>query len=156
MCFARGTFNSHPYVLAAMNEFLRKIEEPQYRQHYDHIDELWNSRVAMLNKQLAEKNLPVKIVNLASIWTILYTVPCRYNWMLQYYLRLQGLAISWIGSGRIIMSHNFSDEDFETIMQRFVAAAAAMHKDGWWWQSSTLSNKTIKRQIMRELLASLF
>ena len=22
ICFARGTFNSHPYVMAAMNEFL--------------------------------------------------------------------------------------------------------------------------------------
>ena len=28
ICFARGTFNSHPYVMAAMNEFLRRLEEP--------------------------------------------------------------------------------------------------------------------------------
>ncbi len=26
VCFARGTFNSHPYVMAAMNEFLRRLE----------------------------------------------------------------------------------------------------------------------------------
>ena len=26
--FARGTFNSHPYVMGAMNEFLRRIEAP--------------------------------------------------------------------------------------------------------------------------------
>ena len=26
ICFARGTFNSHPYVMAAMNEFLRRLE----------------------------------------------------------------------------------------------------------------------------------
>src|SRR5579871_2238850 len=28
ICFARGTFNSHPYVMAAMNRFLRALEEP--------------------------------------------------------------------------------------------------------------------------------
>ena len=24
ICFARGTFNAHPYVMAAMHEFLRR------------------------------------------------------------------------------------------------------------------------------------
>ena len=28
ICFARGTFNSHPYVMAAMNEFLRHLQTP--------------------------------------------------------------------------------------------------------------------------------
>src|SRR6266850_1929162 len=28
ICFARGTFNSHPYVMAAMHEFLERLEEP--------------------------------------------------------------------------------------------------------------------------------
>src|SRR5262249_58298190 len=28
ICFARGTFNSHPYVMAAMREFLRFLEMP--------------------------------------------------------------------------------------------------------------------------------
>ncbi len=26
ICFARGTFNSHPYVMGAMNEFLLHLE----------------------------------------------------------------------------------------------------------------------------------
>jgi glutamate-1-semialdehyde 2,1-aminomutase len=29
ICFARGTFNSHPYVMTAMNEFLRHLDEPR-------------------------------------------------------------------------------------------------------------------------------
>ena len=29
ICFARGTFNSHPYVMATMNEFLRYLDEPE-------------------------------------------------------------------------------------------------------------------------------
>ena len=156
ICFARGTFNSHPYVMAAMNEFLRRIDTPEIHAAYDHLDGLWNGRVATLNQRLADKNLPLKIVNLASIWTVIYTLPSRYNWMLQFYLRAQGLAISWIGSGRMIMSHNFSDEDYEAVMQRFVAAAEVMQQDGWWWQGAGLSNKAIKKQILREMLTAVF
>jgi glutamate-1-semialdehyde 2,1-aminomutase len=142
--------------MASMNEFLRRIEEPQIRASYEKIDEFWNNRVAELNQRLTDKGLPVKIVNLASIWTVLYTVPSRFNWMFQYYLRANGLAISWIGSGRIIMSHNFSDEDYEAVMQRFVTAAEAMQNDGWWWQHPELTNKAIKNQIFREMLTSRF
>ena len=32
VCFARGTFNSHPYVMAAMHEFLRQLETPQIKR----------------------------------------------------------------------------------------------------------------------------
>ena len=28
--------------------------------------------------------------------------PSRYNWMLQFYLRAHGLALSWVGTGRLI------------------------------------------------------
>ena len=27
ICFARGTFNSHPYVMGAMNAFLQRLEQ---------------------------------------------------------------------------------------------------------------------------------
>jgi len=154
--FARGTFNSHPHVMAAMNEFLQRIDEPKIRASYDNIDELWNNRVNTLNKRLADKSLPVNIVNLTSIWTVIYTQPSRYNWMLQFYLRAQGLVLSWIGTGRIIMSHNFSDEDYEAVMLRFVTAAEKMKQDGWWWQDAELTNKAIKKQIFKEMLTSVF
>ncbi len=108
--FARGTFNSHPYVIASMNEFLHRVEQPEIQQIYQQADALWNSRVEQLNLQLEADALPVRIANLHSIWTILYTQPSRYNWMLQFYLRSEGLEMSWVGSGRIIMSLNYSDD----------------------------------------------
>jgi glutamate-1-semialdehyde 2,1-aminomutase len=73
--------------------------------------------------------------------------------MLQYYLRAQGLALSWVGTGRFIFSLNYSAEDFEAVAERFIAAAQAMENDAWWWEAPGLSNKAIKRGILREMLA---
>jgi glutamate-1-semialdehyde 2,1-aminomutase len=27
-----------------------------------------------------------------------------------------------------------------------------MHQDGWWWRNEALTNKAIRRQIMKEML----
>lgn len=152
--FARGTFNSHPYVMACMHQFLTRIAQPEYQRQYLQADELWNARINLLNKRLQDEQLPLRIANLMSIWTILYTQPSRYNWMLQFYLKAQGLSLSWVGSGRIIMSHNFSDEDFLAVVELFIAAARQMKNDGWWWHNPQLSNKAIKRQMLKEMIAA--
>ena len=151
ICFARGTFNSHPYVMAAMNEFLEKLETRKLRDKYEGLDRIWNERARILNKYLVEKNLPVQVSNLSSIWTVSYTEPSRYNWMFQYYLKAEGIALSWVGTGRLIFSLNFSDQDFNAVLKCFVSAAEKMQEDGWWWKNPEMSNKTIKRSILREL-----
>ena len=151
ICFARGTFNSHPYVMAAMNEFLEKLETRKLRDKYEGLDRIWNERARILNKHLVEKNLPVQVSNLSSIWTVSYTEPSRYNWMFQYYLKAEGIALSWVGTGRLIFSLNFSDQDFNAVLKCFVSAAEKMQEDGWWWKNPEMSNKTIKRSILREM-----
>ncbi len=150
--FARGTFNSHPYVMAAMNVFLRRIERPEYQALYAGAETLWNDRVAHLNRALKESEIPVEIAHMHSVLTILYSVPSRYNWMFQFYLRAEGLELSWIGSGRMIMSFDFSNEDFAEVVARFVRAGTRMSEDGWWWQSETLTHASIRRQLIREML----
>ncbi|TPW18521.1 MAG: aminotransferase, partial [Halothiobacillaceae bacterium] len=109
-----------------------------------------------LNQRLREAGLPVQVANLSSIWTVCYTQPSRYNWMLQYYLRAEGLALSWVGTGRFIFSLNYTDRDFAAVAERFIAAAQAMQQDGWWWSNGTLTNKSIKRNILREMIVSRF
>ena len=152
VCFARGTFNAHPYVMGAMNEFLRQIDEPTMRAIYDGVEETWDRRAATLNEELEWQRLPVRVANLCSVWTVRYTTPSRYNWMFQYYLRAHGLYLSWVGSGRLIFSHAYSDAEFAEVSQRFVAAAAAMEDGGWWWTDPGLTNRAISRQILREML----
>jgi len=152
VCFARGTFNSHPYVMGAMHAFLQRLERPEVRTLYEGLDECWNRRAQALNERLSEAGLPVQVANLSSIWTVFYTAPSRYNWMLQFYLRAEGLALSWVGTGRLVFSLNYSDADFEAVVRRFVAAAQAMQSDGWWWDAPALTNKAIKRGILREML----
>jgi glutamate-1-semialdehyde 2,1-aminomutase len=153
ICFARGTFNSHPYVMAAMHEFLQHLDTPEIRTLYQDLDPVWDRRAQTLNRRLREEKLPVTVANLSSIWTVCYTQPSRYNWMLQYYLRAQGLALSWVGTGRLIFSLNYTDADFNVVADRFVAAAKAMRQDGWWWADPTTTNKSIRRRILREIIA---
>jgi len=152
ICFARGTFNSHPYVMAAMNEFLRRIDTPDIASIYARADHEWNERAQALNSRLETENLPVRVANLQSIWTVLYTRPSRFNWMFQYYLRVEGLALSWVGTGRFIFSLNYTRADFDAVADRFVAAAHAMDRDGWWWSAPGTTNKAIKRKVLREML----
>jgi glutamate-1-semialdehyde 2,1-aminomutase len=156
ICFARGTFNSHPYVMAAMQVFLERLETPQVRSLYQGLDELWDARAAVLNEKLERERLPVRVANLSTIWTVLYTRPSRYNWMLQYYLRAEGLALSWIGTGRLIFSLDYTQADFETVAERFVAAARSMERDGWWWSERSLTDRAIRRQILREMIRQRF
>jgi glutamate-1-semialdehyde 2,1-aminomutase len=152
ICFARGTFNSHPYVMGAMTEFLTKLDTEPVRALYRGLEELWNGRAQRLNERLAAAKLPVRVANLSTIWTLYYPQPSRYNWMLQYYLRAAGLALSWVGTGRLIFSLNYTEEDFRAVADRIVSAAEEMQRDGWWWSNAQLTNKAIKRRVLKEML----
>lgn len=152
--FARGTFNSHPYVMTCMREFLTRIEQPHFQRIYAEADAKWNRRVEQLNEALANAGAPVRLANMHSMLTVLYMLPSRYNWMLQFYLRAEGLELSWTGSGRLIMSLDYTDGDFAEVASRFVAAALQMQRDGWWWTAPHLTNKWIKRQMLKDMLAA--
>jgi glutamate-1-semialdehyde 2,1-aminomutase len=142
--------------MTAMDEFLSRLASPNFRSVYNGLDEIWNGRAAQLNDALASQDLPVRVANLSSIWTVHYTEPSRYNWMFQYYLRAEGLALSWVGTGRLIFSLNYTDADFAQVADRFVAAAKKMQQDGWWWRDASLTNKTIRRRILKEMMTRAF
>jgi glutamate-1-semialdehyde 2,1-aminomutase len=152
ICFARGTFNSHPYVMGAMREFLERLDGEPLRALYRDLDTVWNERARALNERLGAEHLPVRVANLSTIWTICYTQPSRYNWMFQYYLREAGIALSWVGTGRLIFSLNYTAADFEEVALRIVGAARAMRQDQWWWAEPATTNKSLRRRVLREIL----
>jgi glutamate-1-semialdehyde 2,1-aminomutase len=152
ICFARGTFNAHPTVMAAMNEFLRRLATPAVQALYAGLEPLWNARVAALNTQLEQAGLPLRVASLGTVWSVYYTEPGRYHWMLQYYLRAHGLALSWVGTGRLIFTLTFSAADYAEFTRRLLAAAREMQADGWWWRPAGLTAGAIRRGMTWELL----
>jgi glutamate-1-semialdehyde 2,1-aminomutase len=151
VCFARGTFNSHPAVMTAMDGFLRYVETDEAAQIYASADSTWNRRASHLNESLEASKLPVRVAHLQSVFCVFYTSPARYNWLFQYYLRDQGLALSWVGTGRFVFSLNYTEAEFEEVAERIVRAASLMQRDGFWWQAADVSNKSISRALLREL-----
>jgi glutamate-1-semialdehyde 2,1-aminomutase len=152
LCFARGTFNAHPVVMGAMDAFLSRLERGDFGPAYDGADARWSARARAFNHALAEAGVPVQVAHLQSVWTVGYTRPSRYNWMLQFYLRRHGLALSWVGTGRLIFTLDFPDAAFAEVAERFVAAAREMQADGWWWQHPSLTDKRIRRGLLREFV----
>jgi glutamate-1-semialdehyde 2,1-aminomutase len=151
LCFARGTFNAHPYVMTTMQVFLEKINTEEIQNIYKNSQRVWSERMQLLNTRLTQSEVPVQVAGMETVWTILYTVPSRYNWLFQFYLRDQGIALSWVGSGRMIFNLNIKDDDFEIFIQRFVRAAKLMQKDGWFWASTDQTNRQIKRNVLKEM-----
>jgi glutamate-1-semialdehyde 2,1-aminomutase len=151
ICLARGTFNAHPHVMGAMNAFLRRFATSECQALYKDLDSIWTGRAEALNARFATAGLPIAVRNMSTIWTVVYTRPSRYNWMFQYYLRKHGLALSWVGSGRLIFSLNYSAQDFAAVADHFVAAAAEMARDGWWWQPEHAAPMNIRRRVLREM-----
>jgi len=152
ICFARGTFNSHPYVICAMRAFLQRLETPACRDLHRDLDRVWDERAQRLNARFERENLPVRVANMSTIMMVCYTEPSRYNWMLQYYMRAERLALPWTGTGRLIFSLNYTEADFSAVAERFVAAAKAMRDDGWWRTPAGLTNKAIRRSVLKEMV----
>jgi len=152
ICFARGTFNSHPYVLTAMAEFLRQIDSPVVGAIYRDADTQWNRRAESLNQRFKAEQFPLRVANLSSVWTICYEQPSCYHWMLQHYMRAEGLALSWVGTGRLIFSLDYTEEQFEAVATRMLDACRSMQRDGWWWSHPQLTGKAIRRRILKDMI----
>lgn len=153
ICFARGTFNSHPMVMSAMQCFLERLGEPEVLQMYQRQDDFWDGWKTQFNRAFAEHGLPVRVENMSSIWTVNFTSPSRYHWMLQFYLRSKGLALSWVGTGRLIFSLNYKDSDMKEVLRRFLLACEQMQQDGWWECGLTTANQ-INRLVASETLSA--
>jgi glutamate-1-semialdehyde 2,1-aminomutase len=152
ICFARGTFNAHPYVMCAMQVFLERLATPAVQALYEGAEALWNARAAQMNNHLAAAGVPVRVAAMGTVWTVVYTQPGQHHWLLQFYLREAGLALSWVGSGRMIFHFGFDDAAFDDVVQRFTAAALRMRADGFFWHDGKTTAAQIRRRLLLRLL----
>ncbi|HUE12347.1 MAG TPA: hypothetical protein VMQ54_15460, partial [Steroidobacteraceae bacterium] len=47
---------------------------------------------------------------------------------------------------------NYTAAEFAEVADRVLTAAQAMQEDGWWWACPTLTNKSIKRRVLKEMI----
>jgi glutamate-1-semialdehyde 2,1-aminomutase len=157
LVYVIGTFSAHPVVMGTMNEFLRWVVQPAAAQLYDEANQRCTEWVQMTNQQLVASALPLRVVNLATVWTVLFKAPSRYNWLLQYYLRAEGVTLSWVGTGRCLSSLDFTADDYQELQLKLLHAAQQMQSDGWWLntQEHPGRDKSMRRRLLWEMVRSL-
>ena len=157
IAYVIGTFSGHPVVMGAMNEFLRWVTEPATAAEYAEMNERCARWVLSTNRRLADEALPLRLVHLGTVWTVLFTEPGRYNWLLQYYLRAEGVTLSWVGTGRCLANMDFTEKDYDDLQTKLVRAAHAMKADGWWLTTVLHPGRErhMRAKLIREVAGSL-
>ena len=157
IAYVIGTFSAHPLVMTSMNEFLLWLDTDEAKAAYSESNEACAAWVQRTNEALSEARLPLQIAHLGTVWTILFQDASRYNWLLQYYLRAQGLALSWVGTGRCLASLDYTADDYEELASKILAGAREMKRDGWWLTENEQPkrNQKMKIGLVREMFGSL-
>ena len=62
-------------------------------------------------------------------------------------------ALSCVGIIAVLASWRREPRKTSLPAERFVSAARAMQQDGWWWRKPGMTNGSIKRQILKEMIA---
>ena len=157
IAYVVGTFSAHPLVMGAMNEFLRWVVTPEAAGLYETARARCGEWAQATNQQLVAQDLPIRLVHLTTVWTVLFKQPSRYNWLLQYYLRAEGVILSWVGTGRCLTSLDFSTDDYSELETKLVTAAQKMKRDAWWLSEEQQPGmeKAMRRLFIREMTGSL-
>jgi len=127
-----GTFAGHPFVMACMNAFLKWLRKPETVKSYDTMHQNIDSFIQRANAAFKERGFPLKLTNWFSVWSMLYTTPGRYHWMFQYYCKDAGINLSWVGTGRLLFSLEWTSKDYDRLLERILCACDKMQKGGWW------------------------
>jgi glutamate-1-semialdehyde 2,1-aminomutase len=112
IAYVIGTFSGHPVVMGAMNEFLRWVVEPAPRACAE-----INERCAhwVRSKPPPGRSRPPHPGRPSARWTCC-SPSGRYNWLLQYYLRAEGVTIA-VGTGRCL-SHGLHREGLRRVTEQ--------------------------------------
>ena len=150
VAYVIGTFSAAPLTVCAMAEFLDWLDTYAKPQDiYKIMEKKVDAFTLDLNETLVQHDLPIRVDNLTTVWTVLFKQPGRYHWIFQYYLRAEGLVLSWVGTGRCLFSLDFKDSHFTKVKTAVLNAAINMKQDGWW--DGEVTSKSISSKIAKEL-----
>lgn len=157
IAYVVGTFSAYAPAMGAMHEFLTWVRSAAATAAYSRINADCCAWVETTNRALATADLPMQVVNLGTIWTVTFTRPSRFNWLLQYYLRAEGINLSWVGTGRCLFSMDFTQEEFDAVGASLVRAGQRMRADKWWLSDDEQpgQEKAIKSRLVKDMVASL-
>jgi len=154
VAYVIGTFSGHPLVLATMNHFLKWALRPETKKLYQDMHDKVEAWVISTNKVFEKEDIPLRVASYVTVWTMLFQSAGRYHWMLQYYLRDEGVNLSWVGTGRLNYSLDFTDKDLEQVKDKMVRACRRMKEDGWWHPIE--NPKKIKIALAKEMVGAFF
>eukprot|EP01047_Picozoa_sp_COSAG01_P019946 COSAG01_NODE_1123_length_11617_cov_13.832769_8_plen_1297_part_00 len=178
VAYVIGTFAGHPGTMGSMNAFLSWVTKPAAKKQYAKMHSDIEDFVSSTNSAMEEAELPVRVSNFQSISSMIYTQPGRYHWvscyfpwfrqchllhvliatrlqMFQYYLKDEGVNLSWVGTGRCLFSMDWQPKDFKKLTANMLRAAQRMKDDGWWEVPSSDVLKTVGKEASLALLAGL-
>jgi glutamate-1-semialdehyde 2,1-aminomutase len=151
VAYVIGTFAAHPLLLASMNGFLRWVTSPEAKQEYSDNRNRVNKFITDTNALFLKENIPLTLTSYSTVWTMIFTIPGRYHWMLQYYMKDEGINLSWVGTGRCNFSLDFTDKHMSDTQERMLRACKRMKEGGWWHPASA---GTIKFNFISEVVGA--
>lgn len=151
-----GTFSAHPLTMASMNEFLKWSTSKKGKAEHASLTDRVTKWAQRCNARLEKEEIPLRVASYASVWTMLYQIPGRYHWFLQYYMRDEGIALSWVGTGRLNFSMDFTVKDLDEVTEKMVRACRRMKNDGWWYtpEAGTSNPKMMLLKLGMEIMSA--
>jgi glutamate-1-semialdehyde 2,1-aminomutase len=166
VAYVVGTFSAAPYTLACQNRFLTWLHSEEAKNEYDRLRRevaAWRDDTTEILNKVFDSDPPIAVQSYATVWTIMYRRPSRYNFLLQYYLRDEGLNLSWVGTGRVCFSLDFHKEHLVEVREALIKASKRMEEDGWWASprgsiggSGREIQSSIAKEVIKAMLARLF
>jgi len=166
VAYVVGTFSAAPYTLACQNRFLHYLHSEEAKMDYDRLRRevaQWRDETNDILNKTFDSDPAITVQSYASVWTIMYRRPSRYNFLLQYYLRDEGLNLSWVGTGRVCFSLDFTKKELVEVRECLIRACRKMEEDGWWAPprgsvggSGREIQASLAKEVVKAMLARLF
>lgn len=159
VAFLVGTFAGHPTVMGQMNQALKFFLQPeeQIMPLYKKLDQNIARFQTELHRAMEAENLPIRVSYYTSVWSVSYASLSMFHFMYQYYLREQGLILTWVGTGKLTFSLDYEWKDMEDLKDRMLRAARLMKEDGWWWLDAEhpIDGTYVRNKIVKDALGAL-